>query len=148
MFESWTGRRSIYLSVTYNTHLPNSHIGFCTSFFLVCVVCAFACMCLSLSSARFASPFTFSMGKALRKYNHFFFPFFSLSLARFFFAQLLTFSMTSGHFQNVYALLFNSNYITMSPNRMRMQCSHVSLFHLDTRLQFQIQNCVYLINHV
>lgn len=33
MFESWTGRRSIYLSVTYNTHLPSSHIGFCRTFF-------------------------------------------------------------------------------------------------------------------
>lgn len=26
MFESWTGRRSIYLSVTYNIYLPSSHI--------------------------------------------------------------------------------------------------------------------------
>lgn len=92
MFESWTGRRSIYLSVTYNTHFPNSHIGFWTSFFLL------LCMCLSLSFSFFVkSPYTSHMRRALRKYKHtqFFFPF-SLSLffwcATHFFYDVRTFS--------------------------------------------------------
>lgn len=133
MFESWTGRRSIYLSVTYNTHLPNSHIGFCTSFFLLwCVLCICAFLFLSFSISLFTA---FYMRGALRKYKHI--SFFLFLFFYFIFAQLLTFSMTSGHFQNVYASLFNS-CITMNPNRIRMQCSHVSLFHLETRLQFRI----------